>query len=506
MSGTDPLVALTAARVAAAEASILDAALNLGVAAEQLRSQLRVGDVLPAKILAPMSGQDLIEIAGRPVVAQLPPGINPGETILLQVTGFAGTQMYVRNLGAPPHAEPQAQAAQPQAPQPQAPAVSPSRAIFVAASVRQASAPPAQAQALQTAPPVRGVEARIAAAQTAKLPPPQSRTAPVAQTPPAAPLIASRSAMPPAAAVQQAVARAVQTVSELLRAIRLPDTPFTRMAATIAPQAPERLSSVLARLESALPDAAQDARIATLRTLIGFTAKLSPANRDTLPAQISAYVSNVVEGVESKLAQLLQAHTQTNPAPLAQARVAERSAAISHDLKSVVLSLLREPPADRTPAMTQALTETLITLTGVQVNTLSSNQQSPGTIAFALPVYYHEGGKPAQIRIAPDAESRAAKMDGDNFHVSFVLDTAHLGTVAIDLQATGRTVKLDVKTEHKRAAERFSETLSSLSSRLHDLRYRVCSATAKAVRDESRTAPKSARIPKTDDAGLDLQA
>jgi hypothetical protein len=263
---------------------------------------------------------------------------------------------------------------------------------------------------------------------------------------------------------------------------------------------------VLTRLEAALPQDARDARIATLRTLIGFTAKLDPSNTETLRAQISAYVSNVVEGVESKLAQLLQAHTDSDTVQHAQARVAERSAAISHDLKSVVLSLLREPPGERTPAMTQALTETLITLTGVQVNTLTSNQQSPGTIAFALPVYYHEGGKAAQIRISPDAKSRAAKMDGDNFHVSSVLDTAHLGTVAIDLQTTGRTVKVDVKTEHQRAAERFSDTLSSLRSRLEDLRYRVASAAAKAVREVPRTAPKNARAGKANDTGLDLQA
>jgi hypothetical protein len=535
MSGIDPPAALAAARVAAAEASMIEAALNLGVSAEQLRSQIRAGDVLPAKILAPVGGQDLIEIAGRPVVAQLPPGLNPGQTILLQVTGFAGTQMFVRNLGAPDAANPMplndvvltAASAEPEmpahaesAPQPaaqqQAAPISPPRAVFVAASVRQAPVVPAQAQhAAQPIPAqtataqtaFRGVEARIAAAQTAKVTPPHERaTAAVPPPPQAAPFIASRSAMPAAAAVQQAVARAVQTVSELLRAVRLPDTPFTRMAATIAAQAPERLSAVLTRLEAALPQDARDARIATLRTLIGFTAKLDPSNPETLRAQISAFVSNVVEGVESKIAQLLQAHTDKAPAPLVQARVAERSAAISHDLKSLVLSLLREPPEERTPAMTQALTETLITLTGVQVNTLSSSQQSPGTIAFALPVYYHEGGRPAHIRISPDARSRAGKMDGDNFHVSFVLDTAHLGTVAIDLQTTGRSVKLDVKTEHERAAARFSETLSSLRSRLEDLRYRVASAGAKAVREEPRESRRTVRAGKANDAGLDLQA
>ena len=508
---------------------MLEAAINLGITADALQAQITIGDVIAAKILPPQGGQDLIEILGQPVVAQLPPGVHPGETLLLQVTGFSGTQIYVRNLGIAEN-EP-AQAPPPQPVQQEQP-LSPPRAVFVAASVRQA---PAQAAPVQTQPQVlqqpaaavRGVEARIAAAQTAKIPP-----SIVTRTSSAPARVVQTSAIQTAA---RAVTRTVQTVSEFLRAARLPDTPFTRMAATIAPHAPERLPSVLQRLEAALPRAAQDSRIPTLRTLIGFTSRLNPANAETLRAQISSYVSNVVEGVEVKLSQLLQAHTQTGvparaqaaqqpqaqqeqpdaaaaSATVAQARVAERSAAISHDLKSVVLSLLRDPPAERTPAMTQALSETLITLTGVQVNALSSNQQTPGTIAFALPVYYHEGGKPAQIRISRDAESRGGKMDADNFHVAFVLDTANLGTVAIDLQTTGRTVKVDVKTENRPAADRFSGTLSSLRARLEDLRYRVASAAANALpspaKPEKSTSTNNVTLSpsKRSERGLDLQA
>lgn len=593
MSGTDPLAAISA-RVAAAEAAMLEAAINLGVSAELLQSQISIGDVLAAKILPPQNGQDLIEILGQQVAAQLPPGVNPGETLLLQVTGFAGTQIYVRNLGAPdprnpiPVTQAVLQASDdpapqtavlttmrtPEAPAQQTPPVSPPREVFVAASVRQAPAPPLQTAAPQT--PLQpsaalGVEARIAAAQAAKIPPVTiragadiSKAAPLTpEKAPIPPIVPQRSAQTQAAQPAQSLpspraiaARAVQTVSEFLRAARLPDTPFTRTAATIAPQAPERLPSVLQRLETALPPQTQDERISTLRTLIGFTARLNPANAETLRAQISSYVSNVVEGVEAKLAQLLQAHTQAQPQaqapatnapatheppvqtaapqsaphaapqaaaqstnaeppPLsptaAQARVAERSAAISHDLKSVVLSLLRDPPAQRTPAMTQALTETLITLTGAQVNALSANQQNPGTFTLTLPVYYHEGGKPAQIRISRDAESRAARMDADNFHVAFVLDTANLGTVAVDLQTTGRTVKVDVKTEHKPAADRFSDTLSSLRTRLEDLRYRVSSAVASALPAPAKTEvnvtpakSNGAHVEKK--RGLDLQA
>jgi hypothetical protein len=572
MSATDPLAAAISARVAAAEAAMLDAAITIGVSAEVLQAQISTGDVLAATILPPQNGQDLIEILGQRVAAQLPPGVYPGETLLLQVTGFSGTQIYVRNLGAPDPGNPvpvidgaSTQRESEAAPQtavlttvrttPPAPPMSPPREVFVAASVRQV---PVQAASEPQAPPaaavVRGVEARIAAAQAANAPsaPMQAKPLPPipARTAGAMHAVAqavTKAIAPSGTAAAQTVQRAVQTVSEFLRAARLPDTPFTRTAAAIAPQAPQRLPSVLQRLETALPRTSDDARIATLRTLIGFTSRLHPANAETLRAQISAYVSNVVEGVEVKLAQLLQAHAQSAdptlparapeqtlpaaspsdaqapqqqvqmqqaaqpqpqlPPSLAQARAAERAAAVDHDLKSIVLSLLRDPPSARTPAMTQALTETLITLTGTQVNALSSTQQNPGTLTLTLPVYYHEGGKPAQIRISPDAQSRAAKMDADNFHVAFVLDTANLGTVAIDLQTAGRTVKLDVKTESGRAAERFADSLSSLRARLEDLRYRVASAAASALPVPAKAKNGDGKAETSENKrGLDLRA
>ncbi len=530
MSGTDPLAAISARVVAAAEAAMLDAAINLGVSADVLETQISLGDVLPAQVLPPQNGQDYVQLLGLRVAAQLPPAVYPGETLLLQVTGFSGTQIFVRNLGAPDPANPVAvnDAVLPGAqsetlrqsavlttvrvPQGQTP-LSPPSAVFVAASVQPASP--------------QSIEARIAAAQTAKAPPPS---------------VTPKNVTP-------LVQRAVQTVSEFLRAARLPDTPFTRIAATIAPHAPERVSPVLQRLEAALPRTAQDPRIPTLRTLVGFTARLNPANPETLRAQISSYVSNVVEGVEAKLAQLLQAHAQaapaphgqsqtqthaqpektetatqsaprlqtqsqprsndaaTTPAPVAvQARIAERAAAVSHDLKSVVLSLLRDPPAERTPALTQALSETLITLTGTQVNALTANQQNPGTFAFSLPVFYREGGKPAQIRISHDADSRGGKIDAENFHVAFVLDTANLGMVAIDLQTSGRAVKVAVKTETAPAAAQFSDTLASLRNRLEDLRYRVASAAASIVARKGPVAAESVAAPDARKSGLDLQA
>jgi hypothetical protein len=81
-----------------------------------------------------------------------------------------------------------------------------------------------------------------------------------------------------------------------------------------------------------------------------------------------------------------------------------------------------------------------------------------------------------------------------------------LGTVAIDLQTTGRNVNVNVKTESKTAAERFSDSLSSLRSRLEDLRYRVASAAASAVKAEPRPAPQNARVEGARNRGLDLRA
>lgn len=585
MSGLNPIVA----------AALADAALSIGFSADALQAQLSLGDLLVATVLPPQNGQDLIEILGQQVIAQLPPDVHPGETLLLQVTGFSGNQILVHNLGlydpqnplpsvtielpasesggpqtavltnVPPQAQqpmPQIQTApQSQTPsQPQTPPVSPPRAVFVAASVRPTS--PANIQNVQQESPPAGprsapqvfatVEARIAAAQTARAAQvlaPQGSQRPQAAAAQTTPLIVSRAQTAVQTAVQDAanlVQRAVRTVGDLLKAARLPDTPLTRTAAAIAPQAPSRLPSVLARLEAALPRTSEDSRIATLRTIAAFVGRMNPQNEETLPAQISSYISHVLEGAEPKLAQLLQAFAQRSsqpaqspaqpetteapapnasspasaPAPqhdsaqlvatqnVAAARVAERAAAIDYDLKSLVLSLLRNPPADRTSTLTQALNEALVTLTGTQLNMVSNSLQSPNVIAFGLPVYYREGGKAAQIRISRDADSRAAKLDADNFHIAFVLDTANLGTVAIDLQTTGRAVKIDVKTEHHPAASQFSDTLDSLRTRLEGLRYRVASAVAGiATRTNGTAKPQIERTPvKSKDSRLDLQA
>lgn len=504
MSGIDPALA---AIVTLSKDAMLQATLDLGVPAETLRAKIHVGDLLAARVLPPEHGQDFIELLGQRVSAQLPPEVHPGETLVLQVTAFKENQIVVRSLGLQDPENP----------------VPVSDAQFVR---EPEQAPPARI------PPAQIPPARTPPAQVPRSAAPREVFAAASVRP------AVQRTQPPS--VLRQVAR---SIGDLLRSVKFPDTPLTRTIAAVAPQAPARVPPVLARLEAALPHESTDARIATLKTLIGFVARLSPQNAETLPAQIAAYVSHVVEGSEPKLQQMLQAlaqlpapppaqnpppaapkashqdresagqtpvpRAQAAPAPapmhntVAHARAAERGAAADHNLKAVVLSLLRDPPAQRTPALMQALNETFITLTATQLNTLSANAQTPGTFALTLPVFFHEGGKPAQLRISREGASRSAKLDAENFHVAFVLDTANLGTVAIDMQTTARSVKIDVKTEHQAAASRFSETLGRLRERLEHLRYRVASAAAAASPAQRAS---TASPPRTDRKGLDFHA
>jgi hypothetical protein len=203
MSGLDPLAAL-AAQTAATQTQIQ--AIDFGVAVEILQQQLTVGDLLTATVLPPQGGVDLLSLFGTTVAAQLPSGVNPGQSLVLQVTGFDGNRILVQNLGiadpqnpppavdlvlpqtaapvqqavvttilpaaAPPSAPPgsSAPAAPPVAaapvsapPGPPGASVAPPRAVFVAASVQPApnlpasrgDAPPAQA----AVPPAPGAPA-----------------------------------------------------------------------------------------------------------------------------------------------------------------------------------------------------------------------------------------------------------------------------------------------------------------------------------------------------------
>ncbi|MBV8332225.1 MAG: hypothetical protein JO192_05765, partial [Candidatus Eremiobacteraeota bacterium] len=379
MSGLDPLAAL-AADVALTQSSI--AAIDLGIQIDVLQSQLSIGDLITATILPAQDGSDRLSFLGQTVLAQLPPGIDPGQSLLLQVTGFSGNQILVRNIGVIDPANPpptvtvslpppapgtpaQATLVTVSNPQPAAanqsaasavpanaagnaivtpsvasevegqPPVAPPRAVFVAASV-QPAAPTAEPlpPGVTALPEEIGIEARIVAtraaaidlselvaqpaqpAAKAPLPTAPVRATPVraAQTPVIPPRITPAGTAPPAAVRAETIGPELA----LLARLRIPSLPFTLGAARIATNAASILPRALARLDAALAALAQgDARASTLRTIAGFITRIDPSNARALPEQLMAYIGNVVEGAESKLASILRALTpEAEPPPV----------------------------------------------------------------------------------------------------------------------------------------------------------------------------------------------
>jgi len=297
---------------------------------------------------------------------------------------------------------------------------------------------------------------------------------------PGAPQIATPTT--PAPAARPSGLSAYTEPVALLRALRLPVTPATVAAATTALTQPERLPAALAALERALPGV-DDLQAGALRARLPFVAQLDPSS-PALGAQIAAYVDHVVDGAEPKLATLLAAARAAVPdapgassPPLPAAVVAERSAALSVDLKQTLLAVAADPatPAALAPSLAGALTA----LTAVQVNAAQTLAAHPDGIAFTLPIATAHGTASARISVKRDApQGRGVAVDAENFRIAFVLDTMHYGTVAIDLVTVGREVTVDVRTEAAPAMRAFRDALGGLTSRLESLRYRVASAGA----------------------------
>ena len=607
MSGLDPLAALAAQAVANAQAAIDAATLSLGADVATLQAQVNVGDVIAATVLPPQAGTDLLSFLGQTVAAQIPPGIDPGETLLLQVTGFTNSTVTVRNLGTidpenpiptvnpdltPPVTDgPQAAvlstqvAPAPSTPEPSsavpvqnvaapsasvptasvptalppvvppAPNVAPPREVFVAASVRSNLAANARTLAAQIEEAITSndVEARLAANRASAPPPP---TGPSAQSPPGAqrgvPLPpAAPNAAPPSAASpssrfpvappivqpasnlpvsQQTPAPAQgpapapapvlatplprQSVpatpeGELLARLGVPITPATLAAARSVNTATQSVTAAYERLEGLLARIAPESAGA-LRSMLAFVARFDLRNSRALPEQIATFVSDVLDGAESKIVQSVAAWTalETEPsantpaqAPSTQpatpvavnaaAQAAERVAAMEYDVKSAILAMIASSSRDGSPQIAGALRDALTATTALQLNVLSSQSSDPRTIAIPLPAYFYEGGEPVQMRISRDAPNGKNAMDADNFHIAFILDTKSLGTVAIDLQTVGRAVSVEVKTQATPAADRFRSTLNDLRSRLEGLRYRISSIGAGVAPPSGAVAPAS---------------
>jgi hypothetical protein len=347
MSGLDPLAALAAQAVANAQAAIDAATLSLGADVAALQAQISVGDVIAATVLPPQGGTDLLSFLGQTVAAQIPPGINPGETLLLQVTGFTNSTVTVQNLGtidpenpiptvnaeltppstdgpqsavlttqiAPPAASSQTAAPAPTPIQPLPPSsttvlppvpapvtpsasppanVAPPREVFVAASVQPNLAANARALAAQIEEAIASndVEARLAANRATTAPPP---AAPASATP-SAPALAPRSAQPPPATPNAAPVPS-----------RFPVAPPIVLAAATAPQvapavrptgpaaSPE--ASLLARLRVPITEvtlaAARTIGTATQNVTAAYTslesllAKLAPENAGVLRSMLA---------------------------------------------------------------------------------------------------------------------------------------------------------------------------------------------------------------------------
>lgn len=519
----DPVAAVGGADLAA----LLDAELaSLAADAQALRDLLVEGSVVTATILPSNGLTDLIRILDLRVPAALPPNVRPGDVVQVRVTGFEGDQVQVQLLGPA--------AADPAAETPASPAPAPG--AFVPASIRPA-APSSGTAPLRSATPVpsaapTAVEARLAA-QAASAP----RVMPAVPQPPATPAgarlqdarlpdapVPPRPAAPFVAPPQVAVRTAPRAVPAaprpsglaayqepvaLLRALRLPVTPSTVASATLALARPERLPQALATLARALPPATGDAHVATLRTLLAFVGRIEPES-PVLAAQVAAFVDHVVDGAEPKLATFLAAtdavraadrapasptpaapaanapSAPPDAAPVANAAVqppaaaiaAERGAALGADLKQTMLVVAADPATP--PAASDALAGALSALTAVQADAARLLAAQPDGLAFTIPLATQFGPRDARISISREApQQRGVPLDGENFRVTFVLDTANVGTVAVDLVTVGREVTVDVRAENAAATRAFRDALGTLTTRLESLRYRVASAEAK---------------------------
>ena len=148
---------------------------------------------------------------------------------------------------------------------------------------------------------------------------------------------------------------------------------------------------------------------------------------------------------------------------LALAQIAERGAALSVDLKTQLLAVINAPPAgtENTGDLIPAASSALSAITAVQINAAQAMNATPQTMAFTLPMWLGSGYAQAHIAVDRDAPEPGGKrsLDGDNFHIAFILDTKNLGTVAVDLQTVGRAFSLAVKTENETTAKRFADAL-----------------------------------------------
>ncbi len=642
--------------VLAAQTAIAEATLNLGAIAPSVIAQLKTGDLLSALVLPPSEGVDHISLFGQSLPAQLPPGIAPGDTLALQVTGFSPTQIFVRNLGAidpqnppeianielpggapapaqasllartpatslpAPTAQPAASSLQTEPPPPNAAATNPRSAIappvevFVAASVQPArrdlpaaptqepapgdgapssassatesssqSAPrsdaSAQAATESATPSTAGtspmlaseLEARLATARGARiLPRPPAapgatenpvrggaaslaRGAPFESPPPS--ISVRSSSVPLETNLTNVTAQPLGEEEQLLARLDVPATPATIAAARLSANAPQLLARAFAGAQRALARFLPQPAVTTVRSAMAFVTTLDPANAVALPQQLAAYVRTVLGSTEDALLTLaknlaalepvapanlgvpsealaaaaspplpesaarvstplphpaanLAAAVPSVASPAREAAVVSAQSAVNQDIKSTLIALAQDPQSAALPGAVNALGDAVTAISAAQIHLLAANASAdPRTLVVPLPVFFREGGAATQLRVGRDAPGTKKAMDADNFTLGFLLDTKTLGTVAIEVETSGRAVSVKVKTERDGAAKRFRESFGLLRDRFESLRYRVAgmnaavAARAMPGNPAKKTAEGSA--PKTQ---LDAQA
>lgn len=629
--------------VLAAQTAIAEATLDLGAIAQSVVAQLKTGDLLSALVLPPSGGVDHISLFGQSLPAQLPPGIAPGETLALQVTGFSPTQIFVRNLGAidpqnPPETvnveiPPESAASLSQAtliarsPAASAPvnpvqsgnasanpvqsgnasasaagstqrsSIAPPVEVFVAASVqpsrRDLASPSAQEPIAQEGATSDGerslgapagvpaaatpqqqaanpaiaseLEARLATARGARiLPPPSEMRAPAESaattTPPNAARSASLDTPPPQIAARLAPPMMEENVASastqpnappppptseeavFLARLNLPTTPALLAAARAAQNAPANLVSAFARAQNALARFASQPAVSTVRAAMAFVSSLDPANAVALPQQLAAYVRTILSSTEGALTTLAENLATLEPnaagthaagtlastleaasasplpdaarvvaamqrpgeiaapplptvaSPAHEAAVVAAQSVVNQDVKSALIVLARDPQSAAIPGAANALGDAVTAIAAAQVHVLAANAAAdPRTLVVPLPVFFREGGAATQLRIGRDAPGSKNAMNADNFTLGFLLDTKTLGTVAIEIETSGRAVSVKVKTERDGAAKRFRESFVALRDRFEALRYRVATMQAAVAARSMPTPPGKAR-------------
>ncbi len=644
--------------VLAAQTVISEATLDLGAIAQSVIAQLKTGDLLSALVLPPSAGVDHISLFGQSLPAQLPPGIAPGDTLALQVTGFSPTQIFVRNLGAidpqnppeianveipsgsaplPGEASSVARGPAAGAPAPQVQAetsplanaaspnprssIAPPVEVFVAASVqpsrRDMPAAPTQApdaragaaaaesstaegssqgaasagasaQSAQhagapaaNAPPspesaampmlASELEARLATARGARiLPRPPGAQQTAAQNPArtSAPLAARAAPLesPPPSISMRLPTPATETPlaapspqplgeeEQLLARLDVPATPATIAAARASANAPQILATVFARAQGVLARLAAQPAVTTVRSAMAFVTTLDPANAVALPQQLAAYVRTILGSTEESLATLAknlaalepavpasavaqgaaagatplpslpdaarvaaamphQIESAATPAPTVasparEAAVVSAQNALNQDIKSTLIALAQDPQSASIPGAANALGDAVTAISAAQIHLLAANANAdPRTLVVPLPVFFREGGAPTQLRVGRDAPGTKRAMDGDNFTLGFLLDTKTLGTVAIEVETSGRAVSVKVKTERDGAAKRFRDSFGLLRDRFESLRYRIAgmnaAVAARSMPGEAVKKTPERSAPKTQ---LDAQA